>query len=380
MSARAATAAVGANGGGVTAGPATESQRRALIELAREIARRELLPAAARLDASDEDAIAACWRTICEVGLDRALLAESDGGAGIEPGDLLAAIEELAVGDSGTALSVLLANVALVALPARRAAVIPAGERWATVPLSWGAQVTLSGARLMEISTLALGAHRADGLVFMFPASTDARGSGSRALYAARSAAQLQLARDEHQLGLGGAPAAKVTLRATWDDCEPDPPWLDGIGGGSAGSRCLFEFMRQGAAAVARGIARHAKQLALEYAYARHQGGVAIIEHDAVRDMLGAMMVREVCQPCHAPAGPGSEAKALAAKIAGCDAAIATTTDAVQVLGGTGYMRPTGAEKLMRDAKCLSLFPEPGWVAQDMLMRISGGREQGSRP
>jgi alkylation response protein AidB-like acyl-CoA dehydrogenase len=49
---------------------------------------------------------------------------------------------------------------------------------------------------------------------------------------------------------------------------------------------------------------------------------------------------------------------------------VAIATDAVQVFGGTGYMRETGAEKLMRDAKCLQLWPEPNWVARERLVGI----------
>jgi len=130
-------------------------------------------------------------------------------------------------------------------------------------------------------------------------------------------------------------------------------------------------LLRAGTAAIAHGIARRAYEMALEYAHARRQGGVAIIEHDAVSDMLSAMAVRLACWPQIA-ADHGSEidqAQALAAKIAATDAAVASTTDAVQVFGGTGYMVETGIEKLMRDAKYCQLFPEPNRVAHDELMR-----------
>ena len=59
--------------------------------------------------------------------------------------------------------------------------------------------------------------------------------------------------------------------------------------------------------------------------------------------------------------------------VAATDAAVASTTDAVQVFGGTGYMVETGIEKLMRDAKYCQLFPEPNWVAHDELMRSERG-------
>ena len=86
--------------------------------------------------------------------------------------------------------------------------------------------------------------------------------------------------------------------------------------------------------------------MALEYAHARQQGGVGIIEHDAVSDMLSAMAVRLACWPQIA-ADPArlvvDGAQALAMKIAATDAAVASTTDAVQVFGGTGYMVGPGS-------------------------------------
>jgi alkylation response protein AidB-like acyl-CoA dehydrogenase len=100
----------------------------------------------------------------------------------------------------------------------------------------------------------------------------------------------------------------------------------------------------------------------------RHVG----IEHDAVSDMLSAMAVRLACWPGIAVDSAGlavDPAQALAVNIAATDAAVASTNDAVQVFGGTGYMVETGIEKLMRDAKYCQLFPEPNWVAHDELMR-----------
>ena len=45
------------------------------------------------------------------------------------------------------------------------------------------------------------------------------------------------------------------------------------------------------------------------------------------------------------------------------------------MFGGTGYIRETGIEKLMRDAKYCQLFPEPNWVAQDELMHLERRRK-----
>lgn len=385
--------ATGATLGGEAA---AEAERIELIELARELARREIAPAASAIDSGEESALDACWRTICDVGLDRALLAEEHGGAGIAIDHLLCAIEELAVGDGGLALSVLLSNAALASLTPARAADIPPGARWAAVPVGWSAELIVNDRRIEGISLLGLGAHRADGIVLAFPCGAQ-RPSRPRCstLYVARGAEGMRISRDDPQLGLRGAPAARVELTGCIGERgEGDEAVTAHIGGGEVAGVCLQTLLRRGAAAVARGVARRAERLASEYALAREQGGVPIVQHDAVSDMLGAMAVRRAgCVPgisaqpsigaLSSGAGHGApvsrgvgrlgghptEAEtAIAAKIAASDAAIETCTDAVQVFGGTGYMRETGAEKLMRDAMSLSLFPEPNWVALDELM------------
>lgn len=174
-------------------------------------------------------------------------------------------------------------------------------------------------------------------------------------------------------MGLRGARAASVEMAGV--SCAAAPGRSDGRADGGPtelGAAGALALLRAGTAAIARGIARRAHEMALEYAHARRQGGVAIIEHDAVSDMLSAMSVRLAFRPEIAVDTSGlalDGAQALAAKIAATDAAVASTTDAVQVFGGTGYMVETGIEKLMRDAKYCQLFPEPNWIAHDELMR-----------
>jgi alkylation response protein AidB-like acyl-CoA dehydrogenase len=257
---------------------------------------------------------------------------------------------------------VLLSNAALVTLTDEQLADIPAGSRWALVPATPEVEVTVLGGALDGRLACAIGAHGAYGLVVLLdgPAPmtwvVDAGAAGSR------------FERDLAQMGLRAAPAASVEL--TGVACAPAADGSDGSSTAMSAASALA-LLRAGTAAIAHGIARRAYEMALEYAHARRQGGVAIIEHDAVSDMLSAMAVRLACWPQIA-ADHGSEidqAQALAVKIAATDAAVASTTDAVQVFGGTGYMVETGIEKLMRDAKYCQLFPEPNWVAHGELMR-----------
>jgi alkylation response protein AidB-like acyl-CoA dehydrogenase len=339
---------------------ATATERAGLLEMTRDVARRELLPRAAALDAGEEAVLEDCWRQLVEIGLDRALLNEEQGGSELSVPDLLRAIEELAVGDGGIAFCALLCNAAVATLEPERLAAMPEGARWALVPARGGAEVTISQGQLDGRVASALGAHGADGLVLAL------EGEQPTTIAIVAGTPGLELEHDDAQMGLRGAPAASITLAGV---TAPAATAISDEGARDVTS--ALALLRAGTAAIARGVARRAYEMALEYAQARRQGGVAIIEHDAVSDMLAAIAVRLACPP-PATADP---VQALAAKIAATDAAVASTTDAVQVFGGTGYMVETGIEKLMRDAKYCQLFPEPNWVAADELMdRERAGR------
>jgi alkylation response protein AidB-like acyl-CoA dehydrogenase len=340
----------------------TTSEQIEIRAMARELARRELMPLAGALDSCEQDAVEKCWSLLAETGLDRALLAERDGGVGLGTSELLAVVEELAVGDGGMAMRVLLSNAALGTLPDGRLAELGEGERWVLVPVRTATELTVSAdGRLVGRVQWALGCDGADGVVL---AALD--GPGPRTWALPTGSIGLKLERDADQLGLRSAPAALLELQNV-SGPSPDES------GGAIGAMEASSLLYAGTAAVARGIARRARELAYGYAQEREQGGVAIIEHDAVSDMLSAMAVRLRCRPeifSDAAGGELAWAQALAAKIAATDAAVATTTDAVQVFGGTGYMVETGIEKLMRDAKCCQLFPEPNWVVHGELMRV----------
>ncbi|MGV1049426.1 MAG: acyl-CoA dehydrogenase family protein, partial [Solirubrobacterales bacterium] len=174
----------------------------------------------------------------------------------------------------------------------------------------------------------------------------------------AADAAGLRIEACEHQLGLRAAAAARISLSGATAEPISQP---------AAAAAAGLTLLSAGSAAIARGVARRAREMALEYAQIRLQGGMAIVEHDAVRQMLAAMSVGLATAP--APAGVElDETATLAAKVAASDAAVAAGTDAVQIFGGSGYMHETGVEKLMRDAKYLQLWPQPNWMADDRLV------------
>jgi alkylation response protein AidB-like acyl-CoA dehydrogenase len=332
-------------------------ERAELREMAGEIARRELLRRAQALDAAEPAALRDCSQTLTSVGFERALLSADLGGPGLGIGELLTVLEELASGDAGMALCVLLSNAALMALPGERAASIPEGARWALVPARAGKEVTVTGRALDGRVACALGAWEADGLVVLVP------GGESLTIPVEAGAPGLAVARDEAQMGLRAAPAASLAFAGV-DLGSAAAGTSDGEGDAASAATGAMALLHAGTASIARGVTRRAYEMAREYAHQRQQGGVAIIQHDAVTDMLAPMTVALAC-PLPVPE---SATQALALKVAVTDTAVRGTTDAVQIFGGTGYMHETGVEKLMRDAKYCQLYPEPNWATQDELV------------
>lgn len=322
----------------------TAGDRALLVDAARGFARRELLPAAARLDHGDREATHRCWESVCALGLDRALLDEEAGGAGLPPGVWLALIEELAAAEAGLALAVALHALALRALPPDAAAAVPTGARWALVPAP--------AAR----DHIVLGAAGADGLVL------GGHAGGPPAVL--EPGGDWSVTADPRQLGLRAAPAGVVR-----SDGEVRSAGVAGSDGAvpPAPAPAVEALLYAATAAVAIGIVRRAYELATDYAATRHQGGGPIGHYGAVRQMLAAMAVRLETRP-RMPAEETDLRAALAAKVAASHAAGRTTIDAVQVFGGSGYIADSGVEKLMRDAKYCELYPEPNWRARARLL------------
>ncbi len=301
---------------------------------------RRLAPA---LDTADPGAIAACWSGVCEIGLERCLAPERWGGIDLPADALPALLEELAAGDAGVALAVLLSNAALLGLAGAPGLTVRDDERCVLVP---GGDVRETApARLSGEVPLAYDAAAADLLLVcagdrLFAVDPEDRGLRPVGLGG--------------QLGLGATPALALTLRE-----------VRGVSCGDA--EAVTTLLHAGVAAIARGVARRAETMARAYAEQRRQGGGPIIVHGAVRDMLARMAERRLGGTV--PGAPRLAA-ALAARIGATDAAVVTTTDAVQVFGGMGYMVETGVEKLMRDAKACQLYPMSNWLAREWLLEL----------
>jgi len=164
----------------------------------------------------------------------------------------------------------------------------------------------------------------------------------------------------EKKMGIRASHTATLAME---DLRVPAENRLGKEGEGFAIAMKTFEYTRTHIAIAAVGVARAAYEYALQYAQERVQFGKPIIKHQAVAFKLADMAMQidaarlltwraaylaDQGVPCTKEA---SMAKAFAA-----DVAMKTTTEAVQILGGYGYMREYPVEKWMRDAKIMQIY------------------------
>ncbi len=162
------------------------------------------------------------------------------------------------------------------------------------------------------------------------------------------------------KMGQRACPAAELVFD---DVFVPDDHRIGAEGQGWELNRAVMSVTRAPVGAIAVGIARSAYEHALEYAEARVQGGRPIVGHQALQLMLADMAIRVeaarhlVLEAVRSIAmGQPSIKLSSMAKTFASDAAVANALDAIQVMGGHGYMREYGVEKLLRDAKLTQIY------------------------
>ena len=167
----------------------------------------------------------------------------------------------------------------------------------------------------------------------------------------------------EPKMGISGS----TTGELAFEDCRiPAVNLLGEEGEGFKIAMRILDRSRPGVAAQALGIAQGATDYALEYAKTRETMGKPIAQHQLIQAKLADMETE-----CEAARGllyrfgqmvdDGADdvelTKASAmAKLKCGDVAMAVTTDAVQILGGYGYIREYPVERFMRDAKITQIY------------------------
>lgn len=137
-----------------------------------------------------------------------------------------------------------------------------------------------------------------------------------------------------------------------------------------------LDVTRPGVGATAVGVARRAFEEALKYAQQRVQFGKPIFHNQAIQFMLADMAMKiEAARALvwHACSlidhGMRASRVGAMAKCFAADVAMQVTVDAVQILGGYGYMREYPVEKLMRDAKILQIYEGTNQIQRLVIAR-----------
>ena len=147
-----------------------------------------------------------------------------------------------------------------------------------------------------------------------------------------------------------------------------------------------LEATRPGVGAGALGIARAAYEYALSYAKDRLQFGRPLIEHEAIGFKLADMAMQiEAARLMIWHAGwmidhgqPFDRAQGSMAKCYAADVAMSVTVDAIQVLGGYGYIKEYPVEKWMRDAKIYQIWEGTAEIQRLVISRALAGARRPS--
>ncbi len=381
-----------------TAGWQLTEEQEAFRKLARELAESRVAPRAPEYDRTGEFP----WDLVQlyrEQGLFSLCIPEAYGGAGADLLTLCVVIEELARVDATAAL--ILAVQELGALPiilgasheqkSRWLPALATGEKLAafalTEPEAGSDAASLrTRARRVEGGWVLDGTKRfisngsvADVLT-VFAQTDPALGHrGIVCFVVEKGTPGFAVSRLEEKMGLHASPTAELTF----DGCfVPDEQRIGEVGEGFKIALMTLDRSRPGVAAQALGIAQGALDYAVRYMKERRQFGKLLAEFQGLQFMIADMatqveaarqLLYYACRLIEAH-GPGRlpasvNRYAAMAKMFCSDTAMRVTTDAVQILGGYGYVKDHPVERMMRDAKITQIYEGTNQIQRLVIAR-----------
>jgi len=383
-------------------------------DLAHEFAEKEMRPVADRYDESEETP----WevmRKAHDLGLDAtATFPEEYGGGGIDLLTNLVKEEELAWGDAGIAVSIGatgLAGAAIVAMGTdeQKQKYITMLTDPKTLRLAaMGLTEPNSGSDSLALETTAT---RVDGgyvlngtkqfctnggiadVQVAFATTDKSMGPAGIAGFVIEKGTQgMRQGRKERKLGV----RASHTAQVIFEDCFiPDDQRLGHdkngreTGPGAIGAMIMLEATRPMVAAGAIGIARAAFEFSRDYSLQRVAFGKPIARHEAIAFKLADMATEiDAARLLAWRAGwmamngvPFARGEGSMAKLYAGDMAMRVTVDAVQILGGYGYIRDYPVERFMRDAKIYQIWEGTAEIQRLVISRyVLGERKATARP
>jgi len=200
--------------------------------------------------------------------------------------------------------------------------------------------------------------------------------SGISAFVVEADAPGFEVGRIEPKMGIKGSTTGEVFFT----DCRvPAANLLGEEGEGFKLAMRILDRSRPGIGAQGLGLAQGATDYALEYARTRETMGKPIAQHQLIGAMLADMetkceAARGLLYKCGLMIDEGAPEEEITkisamAKLFCTDVAMEVTTDAVQVLGGYGYIQEYPVERMMRDAKITQIYEGTNQVQRLVIAR-----------
>lgn len=363
-------------------------------ELTRQIAEEKVVPAREELDDKEEFP----WeimKVLAESDLFGLFVPEEYGGLGKGSLELCIAVEELSRACLGVATTYA-ANalgtypLLLFGTDEQKKKYLPeiaAGKRLVAFGLTEanagsdaaGIQTTarLDGDEYVINGTKQWITNGGEAEVYTIIAITDkTRGArGASAFVIEKGTPGFQFGKKEKKMGI----RASTTRELIFDNCRiPKENIIAKEGYGFIIAMKTLDKARTGVGAQGVGVAQGAFEEAVKFARQRIQFGHSIITFQAVQHMLSDMaieieaaraLVYSVARYIDSDAKEISKDSAIA-KVFATDMAMRVTTNAVQVMGGSGYMREYPVEKMMRDAKILQIYEGTNQIQRNVIGQV----------
>ena len=178
----------------------------------------------------------------------------------------------------------------------------------------------------------------------------------------------------EKKMGFRGSPTREVYFDNV---TVPDDRRISEIGKGFSLAMDTLDHTRITIAAQAVGLAQGAFDIAKKYSHERKQFGKEIFDFQGIQFMLAdmAIAIESARQLTYAAAAKSERGDAdlkffsAACKTLASDVAMKVTTDAVQILGGYGYVSDYPVERMMRDSKLTQIYEGTNQIQRIVIAR-----------
>jgi alkylation response protein AidB-like acyl-CoA dehydrogenase len=233
---------------------------------------------------------------------------------------------------------------------------------------------TADGFRLSGTKRFITGAGASDRYTVFATRDPELKAKGISAFVVHSEDPGFSVGKLEHKMGIRGSPTREVYL----DNCEiPEERLIGEESEGFTYAMRTLDYSRPTIAAQALGIAQGAFDVAVAYSKEREQFGKPISHFEGLQFMLADMAMeieaaRLLVYRAASLVDAQDPTMTYFASVAKCyagDVAMKVTTDAVQVLGGYGYMREYRVERMMRDAKITQIYEGTNQIQRVVIAR-----------